>query len=130
LLSLTTFFLSAARVIFKDKKGAEIGISYVNGIKSNHAVMYIATATKDESILKTIKQLAMSYSNLGGEETKGEDCYAHKAIGNTSYSAGHYGNLGKLDILATGMLLNENLWHDVLGGKQLQYSLAIALAIT
>ncbi len=122
--------LSELRSLFKDKKGVEIGISYVNGIKGNHAVMYIATATKDESILKTIKQLAMSYSNLGGEEIKDEDCYAHKAIGNTSYSSGHYVNLGKLDILATGMLLNEHLGHDVLGGKELQYSLAIVLAIT
>ncbi len=68
--------------------------------------------------------------NLGGEEIKDEDCYAHKAIGNTSYSSGHYVNLGKLDILATGMLLNEHLGHDVLGGKELQYSLAIVLAIT
>ena len=64
------------------------------------------------------------------KELGGEDYYAHKAIGNTSYSTGHCRDLGKLDMLATGMLLNEHLGADALGGKESQYSLAIVLAIT
>jgi hypothetical protein len=72
--------LSELRDKFKEKEGVGLGISYVSGIEGNHAVIYMTAATRDESTLETIKQLAISYSNLRGEETKGED-YANKAIG-------------------------------------------------
>jgi Ran GTPase-activating protein (RanGAP) involved in mRNA processing and transport len=112
---------------FNEKEGVKLGISYVTVGEKHHAVAYIKTAIRNEEIIEVIDRYSAAYK-LDAESTNNESFY--KKIDNASYSTSNLVDLGKLDILATSMLLNEHLGSDVFGTKESQYTTAIILAIT